>query len=351
MATAAASAGMGVAAAAGCARPANLPGAAGAAAGSVIGGGKPLRVLFSNAGLQSTWCALGRDTALLWGEFLGLDVHWIDGEFNAERQREQFDSMLDEPWDYCCVQAVQQDSLAASVAELKRRGVPVVSIDQLVTEEPKLRETGVWCHLSADQEFMGESSARYMMEQIGGRGRVIHLGGLSAHSGAQGRMRGFAKALADYPEVEVISGPRDAEGGVRWCDWDNNTARNQFEVLLDQYSDQPVAGAFFHNDDMALASWPALEQRTIHQGMKITGVDGQKKGLSGVQTGQLAGTTVNPVCRLHFLALVIGAYLVRHEESIDDVPLVVTVPTTRVSLQDGNVDSMLFLADPKHCLF
>ena len=350
LASAVGSAGLGALAATGCQPPTNLPGGESSGAGGGIAG-KRLKVLFSNAGLQSTWCTLGRDTALLWGEILGLDVTWIDGEFNAERQREQFDSMLEEPWDYCCVQSVQVDSLSATVSELKKRGVPVVSIDQLITTPEDLRETGVWCHLSADQEFMGETSARYMLEKIGGTGRVIHIGGLSAHSGAQGRMRGFVKALADYPDVEVVSGPRNAEGGVRWCDWDKGKARDAFEVLLDQYADQKIHGAFFHNDDMALACHPALEQREVHQGMELTGVDGQEEGLTGVRDGQLAGTTVNPVCRLHFLALVIGAYIVRHEESIDSVPLEIIVPTTRVSTEDANVDAQFYLADPKHCLF
>ena len=54
---------------------------------------------------------------------------------------------------------------------------------------------------------------------------------------------------------------------------------------------------------------------------------------------------------VHFLALVIGAYIVRHKEKVENVPLEIAVPTTRVRLEDGNVDAMFFLADQQHCLF
>ena len=47
------------------------------------GGQRPLRACFSNAGLQSTWCALGKKTAELWGRLLNVEIEWLDGEFDA----------------------------------------------------------------------------------------------------------------------------------------------------------------------------------------------------------------------------------------------------------------------------
>lgn len=322
--------------AAGCNQEVPQPGAAAA-------GRKRLRAAFSNAGLQSTWCQLGKDTAELWGRLLDVEVVWFDGEFDPERQRNKIDNLIHDDWDFCCFQAVQIDSLAAPVRRLKERGIPVISMDTLLVSMSQMRETGVWVEVAPDQVFMGESSSRYLMEKIGGQGKVIHIGGLSAHSGAQGRNQGFENVLKGFPKVEVVG------GGVRWCDWKKEKARDTFEALLATET-EPIAGAFFHSDDMALACIPAIE-KTIHSKMVITAVDGQKEGLRAVKNGQLAATTVNPVCLIHRTALIVGQFIVRNKESPENVPLEIITPGPLVSLETPNVlEAMFYLSDPSHCM-
>ena len=181
---------------------------------------KKLRAAMGNAGLQSTWCKLGKDTADLWGDLLGVEVTWYDGEFDPQKQRNKLDLIVDGDWDFCCFQAVQIDSLEEPVRQLKKRGIPVISMDTMLVAHDRMRDVGVWCEITPNQVFMGESSTKYLMEKIGGRGKVIHIGGLSAHSGAQGRRQGFENVLRNYPDVEVLG------GGVRWCDWEKQTARH-----------------------------------------------------------------------------------------------------------------------------
>ncbi len=62
---------------------------------------------------------------------------------------------MDDDWDFCCFQAVQIDSLAEPVKTLKKRNIPVISMDTLLVEPDKMRETGVWLEITPDQEFMG----------------------------------------------------------------------------------------------------------------------------------------------------------------------------------------------------
>ena len=343
LATALAATGAGALLFPGCA-PAPAPTSA-ASGVTPAGSGRRLKAAFTNAGLKHTWCSRGRDTALLWGDMMGIDVEWFDGESDLQKQRDKIEAVVDNDWDFCCFQAVQIDSLAGPVQKLKERGVPVISIDQYLVDKAKLRDVGVWCHVSADQEFMGALSTQYIMNKIGGKGRVLHIGGLSAHSGAQGRARGFDSVVKNYPEVEVFG------GGVRWCDWEKAKARDTFESLLDQSTDKPIVGAFFHNDDMALASVPALEGKTMHSGMIVGGVDGQDDGLNGVKNGKIACTAVNPACRLHFLALAVGTFIVRNSETLQSVPLEIITPTMRVSLEEGNVDAAFYIADSKRGLF
>ena len=303
------------------------------------GSRRPLKAAFSNAGLQSTWCALGKTTAELWGDLLDVEVHWFDGEFDPEKQRNKIDQIVDQDWDFCCFQSVAIDSLVPPVQDLQRRGIPVISMDTLLASSDKMRDVGVWMQVQPDHVFMAESSTREMMRRIGGRGKIIHIGGLSAHGGARDRNQGCENVLREFPEVEVVG------GSVVWCDWKKQKARDTFESLLEQET-TPIAGAFFHSDDMALACIPALAN-SIHKDMVITAVDGQKEGLTAVRDGSLAATTVNPVCRIHRTALTLGQFMVRNQETLEDVPPLIITPGPLVTLETENLDAMLYLADPR----
>jgi len=302
-----------------------------------------LKAAFSNGGLRTSWCKLGHDTVMLWADLLDVDVVWIDGQLNPEKQRNAIDLKIDGDWDFCSFQALQINTLQEPTERLKERGIPLISMDTLLVPEEQLREAGVWVQVAADHTELARQSTRVLMDKIGGKGKVIHIGGANAHSGARDRDAGFREVIGDYPEVSVVG------GSVRWCDWKPEKARNTFESLLQQ-SKEPIAGAFFHNDDMALACTPALKKNSPHEGMVMTAVDGQKKGLAAVRDGVLAATSVNPTCMIHMMALVVGQFIVRNGETIDDVPLHIPLPGPLVTKEAGNIEAMFYLSDPKHCL-
>jgi len=282
------------------------------------------------------------DAAKLWGELLNVEVVNFDGDNNSDKQRDKLDLIVDGDWDFCCFQALQTGALAQPAKQLAKRGIPVISMDTLLVERDLQRKTGVWTHVSADQVEMGVAATRYMMERIGGKGKVIHIGGSNAHSGARGRNAGFKQVVAQYPDIEVVG------EGVRWCDWKPEKARDNFVAMLQQ-SAEPIAGAFFHNDNMALASVPALKG-TVHEKMVVASVDGQEIGLAAVEDGRIGATAINPASMVHMMSLVIGRFIVLNEEKIDDVPLEIPLPTPLVSKEAGNLARIRYLADPKHAL-
>ena len=46
---------------------------------------KPLKAAFSNAGLQATWCAQGKQAAEYWGKLFNVEVTWFDGELERHQ--------------------------------------------------------------------------------------------------------------------------------------------------------------------------------------------------------------------------------------------------------------------------
>lgn len=309
-----------------------------------VGKENRLRAACGNAGLKTSWCSLGKQCMEVWGELLNVEIVWIDGELDTHAQANKVGQRANEDWDFACFQPVHTGSLKEAVQPFAERNIPLVTMDvMLVENKDEMRDAGVWCHVSGDQEFMGAASTRALLDKIGGKGKIIHIGGDAGHSGAQGRKRGFDKVLAEYPDVEVVG------GGVRWCNWVKDEAYAAFTAIINQHKDEPIAGCFCQNDDMALACATALKG-TIHEGMVITAVDGQADGLSGVEEGALFATTLNPVSLIHFTALALGQFIVRNKEKIDEVPIEVITPGPMVSQETGNLEAIRYLADPRHCL-
>ena len=66
---------------------------------------KPLKAAFSNAGLQATWCAQGKQAAEYWGKLFNVEVTWLDGQLDAVKQRAAIDNMASQEWDFVAIQA------------------------------------------------------------------------------------------------------------------------------------------------------------------------------------------------------------------------------------------------------
>ena len=93
---------------------------------------KPFRAAFSNAGLQATWCAQGKQAAEYWGKLFNVDVTWFDGQFNNVTQRAAINNMASQTWDFVAIQAFGIGTLTAPVKKMIEAGIPVIDMDTLI---------------------------------------------------------------------------------------------------------------------------------------------------------------------------------------------------------------------------
>src|SRR5689334_15454563 len=95
---------------------------------------RPIRAAMSNAGLQASWCAQGSDAAMYFGNLLGVEIVWFDGELDPTAQRAKFDQIASTPgdWDFVAVQANSIDVLVEPLQILIDAGVPVIGMDTLI---------------------------------------------------------------------------------------------------------------------------------------------------------------------------------------------------------------------------
>src|SRR5258708_13752445 len=220
---------------------------------------KPLKAAFSNAGLQATWCAQGKQAAEYWGKLFNVEVTWFDGQLDAVKQRSAIDNMASQKWDFVAIQAFGIGTLTAPVNKMIDAGIPVIDMDTLIAPLDTIKVLSL---LAPDNVFMGASVTQALVDAINGEGNIIMTQGALGHTGAQGRAKGFHSVVSKYPKLKVLD--------EQPADWDVTKAARIWEPLLTKYP--KIDPAFFHNDDMALAAYKVMEAKG-RTDIKIGGLD------------------------------------------------------------------------------
>ena len=280
---------------------------------------KKLKAAFSNAGLQATWCAQGKQAAESWGRLYNVDVTWFDGELNATKQRAAIDDMASQKWDFVAIQAFGIGTLTAPGKKMIDAGIPVIDMDTLIAP---LDQIDIHSFIAPDNEFMGSSVTQALVDAIGGEGTITMTQGALGHTGAQGRARGFWSIVKKYPKVQVLD--------TTPADWDVAKTARIWETLLTKYP--KIDAAYFHNDDMALAAYNVMKTRN-RTSIKVGGCDAMPPALQAVKDGRMLATVRNPSCRIHGGAIVAGVAAVVGGEKTGDGPG--TIPKNIVA--DGPV--------------
>src|SRR5579883_2312240 len=196
---------------------------------------RPLKAAFSNAGLQATWCAQGKQAAEYWGNLFNVEVTWFDGQLDAVKQRSAIDNMASQKWDFVAIQAFGIGTLTAPVNKMIEAGIPVIDMDTLIAP---LDQINVHSFLEPDNEWMGAAVTQALVDAIGGKGNMVMTQGALGHTGAQGRARGFESVVKKFPNIKVLD--------TTPADWDVAKTARIWETLLTKFPE--IDAAFFHND-------------------------------------------------------------------------------------------------------
>jgi ribose transport system substrate-binding protein len=293
----------------------------------------PLRAAFSNAGLQATWCAQGKQAAEYWGKLFNVEVTWFDGELSSTKQRAAIDNMASQEWDFVAIQAFGIGTLTDPVNRMIEAGIPVIDMDTLIAP---LEEINVHSFLAPDNQFMGASVTQALVDAMGGTGKIVMTQGALGHTGAQGRAAGFHSVVEKFPNIEVLD--------EQPADWDVTNAVRIWDSLLTKFPE--INAAFFHNDDMALAASNAM-QRAGRTDILIGGVDAMPPAIEAVLDGRMYATVRNPSCRIHGGAVMAGvAAVLTGEATGEGIPK--NIVTDGPVVTAANAEGMLWMQ--KHFL-
>lgn len=140
-------------------------------------------------------------------------------------------------------------------------------------------------HMTWSDEKPAEQTARILFDAMGGKGGVVHLGGIAANNPAIERLNGLKNALKDFPDIELL----DAQP----ADWDTTKGTELMASFLTRFGDK-ITGVHCANDNIAYGVIEALRAEGI-ENMPIVAYDGNPEAVKLVMDGKLLATVfTNP---------------------------------------------------------
>ena len=115
---------------------------------------------------------------------------------DAAGQSEDIRNLISAGVNAIVVNPADPSGINAALKEATDKGIVVIAVDQAVTEPSAYI-------ISNNQEEYAYLGAKWLFQQIGGKGDVVYMRGAAGASADSDRDKGFKKALAEFPDVKV----------------------------------------------------------------------------------------------------------------------------------------------------
>jgi len=203
---------------AGCTGGGDGDGSPAASAGGGEGGGD-YHIGVSNTLTNNGWreemiCSINAQAAVS-GSVSELTVNHRDTD--AAGQLEDLRNLIAADVDAIIVNPVSPDAVNAALAEAIEADIPVISVDQAVTQE------GAYL-IANNQEEYAYLGASWLFETLGGEGDVVYMRGAAGTRADDDRDIGFQRALEENPGINVV---HEVQTG-----WDQATGVQQINDFL-----------------------------------------------------------------------------------------------------------------------
>jgi ribose transport system substrate-binding protein len=238
--------------------------------------------------------------ARLEAAYPNLDIVVVTAGSAAEQADDLEDLMAINQIDALVILPFESDPLTEPVASVKDRGVFVTVVDRGLAR-PGIEDV----YVAGNNAGMGRVSAEYMVERLGGEGKIVVLRGIPTVIDNE-RFDAFMAVIAET-NIEVLDS--------QYANWNRDDG---FEVMQDFLTRFPeIDGVWAQDDDIAVGVIEALAQANRTEEMFIVGGAGMKEMIKRV----LDGDTLVPVDVLYPPAMIATAMEVTALRFVSNVPI------------------------------
>ncbi|MGN0710137.1 MAG: ribose ABC transporter substrate-binding protein RbsB [Anaerovoracaceae bacterium] len=212
-----------------------------------------------------------RDGAQAKADELGAELIVLDSQDDSAIELSNMEDLITKNVDLILINPTDSDAVGSAVAAANEAGIPVITLDRAANSGE------VVCHIASDNVAGGKLAGDFIIEQLGGEGKVVELEGVPGASAAIERGEGFNAAIAES-NIEVVA--------KQTANFNRDEGMSVMENILQA---QPEIDAVFaHNDEMALGALKAI--KASGRDILVVGFDATDDAIAAVQAGDMGAT-------------------------------------------------------------
>ena len=185
---------------------------------------------------------------------------------SVDEQRTMVEQILKDRPDAVVFIPVDDVAMVDSVRKLNDAKIPVVLASNPLPGN-------FVTYVGADDFEIGYREARYLFGKFGDKGKIVVIEGTAGASTNRERVRGYKRALAEYPGIEVL--------GFGSGNYQQPDARRVMEKFLAEHAQ--LDAVLSANDSMALGALEAL--KAANRTAIVIGINGILPAVKLIETG------------------------------------------------------------------
>ena len=230
-------------------------------------------IAFSGFSLTNEfWLTLAR-AAEARADELGVEFLNVTTEVqDAEAQKSAVDTAITQGVDAIILGAADSRGWDDTLAKAEAAGIKVITVDTGI-DHPYVSTL-----IQTDNLAAAQMAGDWMVEQMGGEGKALVLGGSVGHQTGDARKNGVQGQL-EAAGIEVIGD---------WSDWDETKAQELTQNTLTAHPD--TSAVFVAFDPGAVAALSAIKAKGMVDDIILVGFDGLPVALKAIAAGEMAAS-------------------------------------------------------------
>ncbi len=216
-------------------------------------------------------CWVGAERAA--AEYQGIKLTYTSPHKsdNIDEQTRMMEDIILRKPDAIVLVPVDYTAMVPIVEKMNKAGIPVFNYCN------KMAGGKYEIYVGSDDEKLAYSIAKLMFKTAGGKANVIIQDGVPGASTAQGRHRGFMKAIEETPGIKLLT--------AQPANYNRLMGMQVMENLLQRFPKVDIVLAA--NDEQALGCVEAIDAAGRLKEIKVTGVDANHDAAQSIMEGRL----------------------------------------------------------------
>ena len=235
---------------------------------------------------------------------MGVDFVNLTTEVqDAEAQKAAVDTAITQGVDAIIVGAADSRGWDDSFNKAQEAGIPIITVDTAI-DHPWVSTL-----IQTDNLIAARAAGDYIVEQTGGAGQALVLGGSVGHQTGDARKQGV--------EEQLLAAGMDVIGD--WSDWDENKSAELTQNALTANPD--IVAVFVAFDPGAVAALSVIRDKGLLDQITLVGFDGLPVALKAIEAGEMEASMAQDPARMGSEGLELAVKVVQGVEVPAFIPI------------------------------